>query len=96
MPRYAIIITINASRLPDRFPPSPAIDPASDPMREMVGVLRESMQKGATFFPPREKESGVSMAKGIEVSAESFEGLTQILAKFDHLAEEIECSHPAP
>jgi hypothetical protein len=42
----------------------------------------------------RQKESGAGMSRAIEIKTESFAGLAEILGKFDHLAEEIECSHP--
>ena len=94
MAHYAIQIQISATRLPDPPPPQAAHDPGKDLIGDLVGMMRESMAHAPAFYPQRPKESGASMSKAIEVSAESFPSLMQILSRFDSLAEEIECAHP--
>jgi hypothetical protein len=100
MPRYAISISLQAERLPDppeRSPEGP-LDPGADPgvaLVKMAGQMFDkiSAQPGSSYVVHR--PSGMNAFKNIEISAESFLALAEILSKFDHLAEEIECSNPS-
>jgi hypothetical protein len=81
----------------------PVHDPGKDPIHEVVGIMRESLTVARAPMPapfytsgyPGNRESGLSMAKEGEISVGSFTELAEILGKFDALADELECSHPA-
>ena len=98
MAHYQLKITISATRLPDPIP-VPAFDPGKDPIREMVNVMRDAMPpaRGGIpmgFYPGAFRESGLTLGKEVEISVENFQNLSEVLGKFDALADEIECSNP--
>jgi hypothetical protein len=95
MPRYAITVSLSAERLPD-LEPQKAIDPGKDPINNMTEMLGKMV---STMAPPNSpmmfhRPSGMQVSKNIEISVESFLALAEVLNRFDHLAEEIECSNP--
>lgn len=97
MSQYGIEIEVTANRLPEPFAVQ-AMDVGS-PVRDVSAMAKEmgKMMRAVAPGPhaPGLMDAGVAMKRVIVVRAESFAALAEILAKFDHLAEEIECSHPA-
>jgi hypothetical protein len=97
MAHYQIKITVQATRLPDPIPIA-TIDPVKDPMREVAEAMKEqarAIRAPAPFYPGGYRESGVTMQKEVEIVAESFKELSEILGHFDALADQVECSNPA-
>jgi hypothetical protein len=95
MAHYQVKITIQATRLPDP-PPEQVYDPGKDPMHEMADAIKQSVQvmRVPYSMPGMYRESGLTLAKEIEFSAESFDELSKALGQFDALAEQIECANP--
>lgn len=96
MPRYAITISLQAERLPE-LQPERFADPEADPGAELLKMAGKMM---STIAPPGggvifHRPSGMNVSKNIEISVESFLALAEVLGKFDHLAEVIECEHPS-
>jgi hypothetical protein len=84
-------------RLPDPIP-IPPYDPGKDPTREMVEVLKQNMVIAArppVYSMGGYRESGLTLGKEVEIVAESFQELSELLGKFDALADQIECTNPA-
>lgn len=99
MAHYQVKINIQATRLPDPPPLEPAYDPGRDPLHEVAGVLRQSIKAFSAPVPGYGmgiyRESGLTLGKEVEIVAESFHELAELLGKFDSLAEEIEFTNSA-
>ena len=92
MAQYSVKIQVHATRLPDPPAPAPARDPGADPVNIMADTIREVYQPR---MPMSYLETGLGLTKEITIAAESFSELAGILAKFDGLAEEVECGNPS-
>lgn len=96
MPRYEIEIELTANRAPEPMRAmvvgdGPIIPP--ELLKAMGSIAKISHQTGISLPPMG--GAGLALRKTIIIDAPSFQALAEVLGKFDSLADEVECSHPA-
>jgi hypothetical protein len=94
MAHYSLKITIQATRLPDPVP-IPVHDPGKDPILVITEVMREMAPKpGMSYMMGPYRESGLTLNKEAEITAQSFQELARVMGQFDELADQVQCSNP--
>lgn len=99
MPSYQVRLNIEAERMPDLGPQpdfvaSPGdLNPIEKMLPDAMNMLKTIARAPVMSFggPP----PGISLRRSFTVNAESFKALCEMLERFDSLAEQVECSHPA-
>jgi hypothetical protein len=93
MAHYALKITIQATRLPDPISP---IERDQNPLHDATAMMREMasivVPQGGPFTVFR--QSGLTLGKEVEITAESFAELAKVMGQFDELADQVQCSNP--
>lgn len=96
MPRYEIEIELTANRSAEPMRAmvvgdSPIVPP--ELLKAMGSIAKITHQSGISLPPMG--GAGLALRKSIIIEAPSFQALAEILGKFDSLADEVECNHPA-
>src|SRR4029077_20982234 len=96
MAHYQLKFTLQAPGIPATVT-VPAYDPAQDPLRTVADVMKQSLE--VTMHPPRinygpYQESGLTLNKEAEITAQSFQELARVMGQFDELADQVQCSNP--
>jgi hypothetical protein len=90
--KYALSVEVKLLELPEEPEPFPAPRPGDDPMTSVLGpalkVMTGAVARGPIAFMGQ--SAGFDFRKSITVAVPNFQGLANILNKFDALACEIE------
>lgn len=92
MAKYLVEISVNAVRLPEEAPP--ARRGTDDALESMARAAEGLLAGGVPVFSAPRRLPSLNSSKTIQISAPSFAALAEIIAKFDTLADDVECNNP--